>query len=40
MLMLPTDGVETIFALFYCYWVKMAQAHLDITGDILDTIPT
>lgn len=26
---------ETFFALAYCYWVKMAQAHLDFTGDLL-----
>ncbi len=29
---------ETFFDLVYCYWVKMAQDHLEYTGDFLDTI--
>lgn len=31
---------ETFFGLVYCYWVKMAQAHLEYTGDFLDSFPS
>ena len=35
-----TDVFELMFAYQYCYWVRMMNAHLDVTGDILETIPT
>lgn len=33
--MLMRDFYETIFGVQYCYWVRMMQAHLDFTGDML-----
>jgi hypothetical protein len=38
--MLIQDAFEALFAFHYCYWVKMARAHLEYTGDFLDTIPS
>jgi hypothetical protein len=29
------DVFETMFALQYCYWVRMLNAHLDFTGDMI-----
>jgi hypothetical protein len=34
------DAFEAMFAFQYCYWVRMMNAHLDFTGDTLDTIPS
>ncbi len=29
------DAFETLFGIQYCYWVRMLNAHLDFTGELL-----
>ncbi len=29
------DAFETLFSVQYCYWVRMLNAHLDFTGELL-----
>jgi len=32
---MPRDFYETLFGISYCYWVRMLNAHLDFTGELL-----